>query len=265
MPTVRRVSAFERADEHRHGGFQVLAPLSGRLRLEAVGPSTVLEGPTLALVWPHVGHRAGAEGGAVDLFAVELAPALLEAAAASLGQALSPPSSGWALLEQPGPLVRELVFALATPATTPATAVHPMLEATERYFAMVLVERLTHGAAVVDVAQYKSVIVQRAVAWIHAHPGTSLTTADLGRRVGASERTLTRRFKEEVGQALAAYVTATRMRRAAELLMHTDESVEGVAAAVGYTSTSHFHRAFRRVHGSTPQQVRDRHAAQPVR
>lgn len=56
------------------------------------------------------------------------------------------------------------------------------------------------------------------------------------------------------------FVTMRRIERARGLLLETGQSVEAIAAAVGFTNSSHFHRLFRRQVGALPAALR---AARP--
>jgi AraC family transcriptional regulator of arabinose operon len=52
------------------------------------------------------------------------------------------------------------------------------------------------------------------------------------------------------------YVRAVRLREAARLLRRPDLSVDAAAARAGFTSRSHFSRAFRQMFGKTPGDYR---------
>ncbi|MFE3460152.1 helix-turn-helix transcriptional regulator [Nocardiopsis aegyptia] len=71
-----------------------------------------------------------------------------------------------------------------------------------------------------------------------------------------SRATLSRRFLTAAGQAPGAYLTQWRMDLAARRLRDTDDSLEAVAHAVGYTSAHAFNRAFSRARGQSPGRFR---------
>jgi AraC family transcriptional activator of mtrCDE len=54
------------------------------------------------------------------------------------------------------------------------------------------------------------------------------------------------------------FVRDVRLQRAARLLRETDLSVDGVANRVGFSSRSHFSRAFRDDYACSPAQFRSR-------
>jgi transcriptional regulator GlxA family with amidase domain len=71
-----------------------------------------------------------------------------------------------------------------------------------------------------------------------------------------SRATLARRFPAATGQTPAAYLTQWRMDLAAVRLRDTHDSMEAVAAGVGYGSVPAFTRAFARAHGLPPGRYR---------
>lgn len=99
-------------------------------------------------------------------------------------------------------------------------------------------------------------IVRRALELIHGDPARPWTTATLAAAIAASRATLARRFPAAIGQSPAAYLTQWRMDLAAVRLRDTDDSVEDIAAAVGYGSVPAFSRAFTRARGRAPGRYR---------
>jgi AraC-like DNA-binding protein/quercetin dioxygenase-like cupin family protein len=79
----------------------------------------------------------------------------------------------------------------------------------------------------------------------------SRTLAELGRQVGAGERTLSRRFRADLGMTFVQWRTQLRLYHALHLLAD-DEPVTSVAHRCGWSSASAFIDAFRRAFGETP-------------
>lgn len=88
------------------------------------------------------------------------------------------------------------------------------------------------------------------------HPEEPWTIADLARVAGVSRATLVRHFSAATGMGVADFVTRIRMTIAADLLTTTSQSLDDVAAAVGYSSASAFGKAFRTITGFTPSRLR---------
>jgi AraC-like DNA-binding protein len=101
-------------------------------------------------------------------------------------------------------------------------------------------------------------VVGAAVSHLHADPARAWTTADLARESAVSRATLARRFPAVTGETPGAYLTRWRMDLAARRLRDTDQSLEQVAGAVGYTSVYAFGRAFARLRGEPPGRYRTR-------
>lgn len=75
---------------------------------------------------------------------------------------------------------------------------------------------------------------------------------DLGREVGCSPFYLSRIFSREVGLTIPQYLRNLRMERAAELLRTGRYNVTEAATEVGYSSLSHFSKAFCETIGCCP-------------
>lgn len=83
--------------------------------------------------------------------------------------------------------------------------------------------------------------------------------AELGRRIGMSERRLKQRFKEYHGQSLSDCLRQARLREAERLLDDGDLTITQVADALGYEHAANFATAFKRDVGLTPRAYRQRH------
>ncbi|PSQ90565.1 MAG: hypothetical protein BRD43_01720 [Bacteroidetes bacterium QS_4_64_154] len=88
-----------------------------------------------------------------------------------------------------------------------------------------------------------------------------LTVSQIADAVALSRRQLTRRLKNAVGQAPAAFVRTRRIERAKELLEEAPETIAEVAYAVGFRSPSSFTKTFREETGHTPTEYIDEHDA----
>lgn len=87
-------------------------------------------------------------------------------------------------------------------------------------------------------------------------PQEPWTIASLAKIAGVSRATLVRHFSAATGMGVADFLTRIRMTIAADLLTTTGRSLDAVAEAVGYQSTSAFGKAFRTATGTTPSRLR---------
>jgi AraC-like DNA-binding protein len=86
---------------------------------------------------------------------------------------------------------------------------------------------------------------------LQQNPSDNRTLLALGRVVGASERTLSRLCRSDLGMTFPQWRTQLRLHEALRLLAD-GESVTQVAHGTGWASTSAFIDTFRRVFGHTP-------------
>jgi AraC-like DNA-binding protein/mannose-6-phosphate isomerase-like protein (cupin superfamily) len=82
------------------------------------------------------------------------------------------------------------------------------------------------------------------------------TIAKLAREVGLSANHLGERFRCDVGEPPHSYLTRRRLERGQDLLVRSQLGISEIAAAVGFSSGSHFARTFRDEHGMTPSAFR---------
>jgi AraC family transcriptional regulator len=98
--------------------------------------------------------------------------------------------------------------------------------------------------------------VRRVTEFVEAYLGGPLTLTSLARSAALSPFHFARAFKRTTGWAPHQFVTIRRVERARHLLLGTRDSVESVAAAVGFSNLSHFRRVFRAHIGILPSELR---------
>lgn len=96
-----------------------------------------------------------------------------------------------------------------------------------------------------------------AIRAIHGDPARPWTVDDLASVAARSRSGFARRFREVVGEPPMRYVARWRLAWAADLLAD-GLAVTAVAHTVGYTDAYAFSTAFRRHHGVTPREHRNR-------
>lgn len=98
--------------------------------------------------------------------------------------------------------------------------------------------------------------IGRVLAAIHVEPDKDWTVAVLARMMGASRSGFAERFATVVGETPARYVAQIRMHQARQWLVQDKLRIAVVARRLGYESEASFSRAFKRVTGAAPSQVR---------
>lgn len=101
-------------------------------------------------------------------------------------------------------------------------------------------------------------VLQEVQRWIAAHPELEHSVADMAKHAGMSPRHFARLFRAEVGMTPAAWVEATRISVARELLEDGRDTPKQVAAKCGFANVDTLRRAFTRHVGITPAEYRKR-------
>lgn len=91
-----------------------------------------------------------------------------------------------------------------------------------------------------------------ALRQIHADVGRTWTIAQLAASVGMSRSSFARHFSTAVGAAPVEYLLEWRMALAKDALLHSNKSLNEIAADIGYQSASAFSTAFSRIVGCSP-------------
>lgn len=149
------------------------------------------------------------------------------------------------------PLLRELIVA----------ATSEPLEYDEsgrggRVVALLLDELRASPAAPVHLPMPRDRRLMRLAGQLLEDPSRDETLDGWGTIVGASARTLARRFREETGMSFAEWRQRARLVLALARLAE-GEPVTGVAGALGYRSASAFSAMFRRTIGRAPAAYRE--------
>jgi AraC-like DNA-binding protein len=108
------------------------------------------------------------------------------------------------------------------------------------------------GADRASAGQKYSPALERAIAWIEAHLFEPCGLRELARRSGASESTLLRSFRRELGCRPGEYWRTRRLDESLVMLRAGRYSVAEVAARAGYDNPTSFGYAFRARFGRPP-------------
>ncbi|MFZ6843473.1 GlxA family transcriptional regulator [Undibacterium sp. RuTC16W] len=102
------------------------------------------------------------------------------------------------------------------------------------------------------------VIVERARRWLNKRLDQPWLMGELAEHCHTSQRTLLRRFQENVGLSPAQYVQQLRIERAKALLETTKISLEELAGRCGYQDVSSLSKVFKQWTQVTPKEYRQR-------
>jgi len=128
----------------------------------------------------------------------------------------------------------------------------------EAMFVLVLRHHMTHAPELHGfLAALQDERVARALAALHRKPGEGWRVDTLAREAGMSRTVFAERFTALLGRTPMQYLAAWRMHLADDML-RSRSSVAQVADRLGYQTETAFRRAFKRVRGVPPGDVRRR-------
>ncbi len=106
-------------------------------------------------------------------------------------------------------------------------------------------------------------LMDRVLAYIHAHYATAITLQEVADGVGYSPAYLTSLARRETGKSIQKWITEVRMQHARRLMLETDAPIKRIAASVGYFDPNYFVRHFRKLYGVPPMAWRQLNASRP--
>jgi AraC family transcriptional activator FtrA len=92
--------------------------------------------------------------------------------------------------------------------------------------------------------------------WVGERLGESVTVEDMAAQLRVSERTLARRFADQLGTSPGQWLLGRRVNAARALLEQTDLTVDAIALRVGLASATNLRRRFHRAMHTTPAAYR---------
>jgi len=102
-----------------------------------------------------------------------------------------------------------------------------------------------------------SSLIRRTIAYIDEHLSEPLTTATIAATVSVHPDYLSKRFKQETGEAMHRFILRRRVEEAAHFMRYGQDSIPAIAAFYQFSSQAHFTSVFKRFTGYTPQRYRN--------
>src|SRR5262245_14756596 len=129
----------------------------------------------------------------------------------------------------------------------------------EAMFVMVLRQHMQQAPEIKGfLGALKDERIARALAALHRAPGERWRVDRLAHEAGMSRTIFAERFAALLGRTPMQYLAGWRMHLAEEMLRQPSSSVAQIAERIGYQTESAFRRAFMRVRGAGPGEVRRR-------
>lgn len=94
--------------------------------------------------------------------------------------------------------------------------------------------------------------------YIRSHTNELITIQDVAEQIHRSSSYTMKRFKEELGINIGAYITRCKLEEAKSLLTYSNKSLSEISNYLCFSSQSYFQNVFKKKYGSTPMQYRKR-------
>lgn len=103
--------------------------------------------------------------------------------------------------------------------------------------------------------------VVETVRYIEDHFAAAMSISRLAEMADLSVEGLSRSFKRYQGETIGRFITKVRVREAANLLAHTDATIDAIAQRTGFPNRAYLSRIFKMTTGESPAEFRHHHAA----
>ena len=95
--------------------------------------------------------------------------------------------------------------------------------------------------------------------YLQHHMSEAISVEALASEVFLSRPYLSRKFKSETGENLTDFLLKQKMEEAKRLLLYSNKSLTSIALYLGFSSSSHFTRVFKKYVGCSPREYRKLH------
>lgn len=105
--------------------------------------------------------------------------------------------------------------------------------------------------------------VENMKQYIQKHHREKVTKRELGEAIQKTPNYAAALFRSVTGQTISEYVHGQRIKTAIYMLTESRLSISEIAAFVGYSDVSYFHRLFKRMTGKSPSEFTDERPPTP--
>ncbi len=102
-------------------------------------------------------------------------------------------------------------------------------------------------------------MIDDSVSYITKHYNEEIVISELAKQVAFSYYYFITLFKNYTGMAPKKFIQKTRIEKAKEMLINTDDSVQSILENVGYTVPKHFFKLFKEIVGLSPLEYRKKY------
>ncbi len=101
-----------------------------------------------------------------------------------------------------------------------------------------------------------NIYIEKCKSYCLRHLNKTFTLDELAEEININKSYLSKRFKEEEGIGIFAYVQERRIEAAQNMLKYSDQKISNIALYLCFQTQSHFGKIFKEHTGMTPKQYR---------
>ena len=101
-------------------------------------------------------------------------------------------------------------------------------------------------------------VASRIMSWIEAHYASKFSLDQLAHDLGLSRSYTSRIFRQQTGGSIHEYLLTRRIKSSCDRLRYSDETIDAIALAVGFSEVTYFITCFKKMMRQTPLQYRRR-------
>ena len=105
------------------------------------------------------------------------------------------------------------------------------------------------------------ILVRKAMDYLESNYANTITLNLVATYVHLSPAYLSRIFNEKTGVGFAEYLAQVRLKKAKQQLRMSTDTIDQIAAATGFNSSSYFSAIFKKHEGLTPSEYRTNHGS----
>lgn len=98
--------------------------------------------------------------------------------------------------------------------------------------------------------------VQQAVRYIHSHYNQDISLQNIAEYLNLNANYFSNLFRKKMGVGFIEYIIEYRIRKAKEMLLHSNSKVHEIGRMVGFNQSKYFTQTFKKMVGITPAKYR---------
>lgn len=111
-----------------------------------------------------------------------------------------------------------------------------------------------------SVPRTQAELVKKVAGYISENLNNKVGLKTLTAMFGVSDTYLQKSFRAVYGMPVASFIRVQKMQKAAQVLIHTDRSIDEIAEEFGYINESKFSAVFKKLMGDSPSVFRKEHS-----